>query len=516
MKLVTAAQLQALDRRTIQEARVPSLTLMERAGAGAVAEIQRLFGELKRKRVVILCGKGHNGGDGLVIARHLKRRGSEVRVLLLHSPAALAPDTRTMHARFVRAGGARLVRQVSAADSLPDALASADLVVDALLGTGLSAAVEGPYRTAIEAMNGSGRPIVAVDLPSGLHADTGAQLGIAVRADLTVTFALPKLGLFLQDGIDHAGVVRVVDIGVPPTYVEAVESLASLMTRGEIARLVPSRRPSAHKGTFGHAGLIAGSLGKTGAAVLAAKAALRVGTGLVTVATPAGVNTTIESKLLEAMTCPVPDTADHTFSLNAFEPLGSFLAGKTAAAIGPGIGRHPETIQLVQRLLRAMTVPCVVDADALNAAASAPLLWADCKAPMILTPHPGEMARLCGLDHGREVNRDRLGTASRFAEQHGVIVVLKGAKTVLANPDGRVAVNPTGNAGMATGGTGDVLTGMIAGLLAQGLTPWDAACAGTFLHGTAGDLAAAIRGQAGLIAGDVIEQIPHAFTTLVK
>ncbi len=514
MKIVTAAQMRALDRQTIQEARIPSLTLMERAGAGTVSEMQRFFGLLKGRRITILCGKGHNGGDGLVVARLLVKQRAIVRVLLLHPVTELAPDTRTMYRRLLRLAGRRLIDASPSAEHLSAHVDAAEILVDALLGTGLSSPVTGRYQSAIEVMNESGHPIVAVDLPSGLHADSGACLGAAVRATLTVTFGLPKYGLYLGDGIDLAGVVRVVDIGIPAEYAAAVDSPAFLLSGTRIAELIPARPPSAHKGTFGHAGIIAGAVGKSGAAALAAKAALRVGTGLVTVATPAGVNATIESKLLEAMTQPIPDTADHQFGRCSIEALVAFAQRKTGLAIGPGIGTDPETMEAVRRLLPQLLVPCVVDADALSAAAELPSPWAQCNTPMILTPHPGEMARLTGMEHGQAVNRDRAEIARGFAQRHRVIVVLKGARTVLGHPDGRIAVCPTGNPGLATGGTGDVLTGMIAGLLAQRLPPWDAACAGTYLHGLAGDLAAAVKGQAGLIAGDVIEQIPHAITHL--
>jgi NAD(P)H-hydrate epimerase len=363
-------------------------------------------------------------------------------------------------------------------------------------------------------MNRTGHPIIAVDVPSGLQTDTGEALGQTVRADLTVTFGLPKLGLYLNEGIDHAGEVRIADIGIPRDYAQAVDSPLSLLTPGEIARLLPVRRPSAHKGTFGHVGIIAGSPGKTGAAAMAAKAALRTGAGLVTVATPRGVNDVLEGKLLEAMTYPVPDTTDQTFSLKALDLLSSFVAARTAVAIGPGISTQPETVELVHRLLAQIERPCVLDADALNAIANRLESLVRCRTPPILTPHPGEMARLVKAEGGQAVNRDRIAVASSFAAAHRSIVVLKGARTLLADPEGRLAICPTGNPGLATGGTGDVLTGMIVALLAQGLSPWDAACSATYLHGLAGDLAAHSRGQAGMIAGDVIDQIPYAIGQL--
>lgn len=515
MKIVTAAQMKELDRRTIEEAKVPGATLMERAGQGVVEAMERTAGPLSGKTVAVLCGKGNNGGDGFVVARLLRKRGATARVLLLARPGDLTGDAKTMHRRFVSAAGAKAVSASPPPDAIRAALAQSDLVVDALLGTGLSAPVQDPYRTAIELVNAAGRPVIAVDLPSGIHADTGAVMGAAVRADLTVTFGLPKPGLYAGAGLDHAGSVEVVDIGIPPSFVSSVGSHLSLITAETARQLIPVRRPSSHKGTYGHAAIIAGSVGKTGAAAMAARAALRVGAGLVTVATPSSVNDTLESKLLEAMTVPMPETRARTLARAGLEELLSFVNARTAVAIGPGLTTHPETVELIHALLPRLEKPSVLDADALNALIGRTSLLEECKAPAILTPHPGEMARLVDGGSARSINEDRIGAAVAFAKARRVLLVLKGARTVVAHPDGRAAVCPTGNPGMATAGTGDVLTGMIVGLLAQGLAPWDAARAGTYLHGLAGDLAAAERGMAGLTAGDVIEQIPAALTETI-
>ena len=376
--------------------------------------------------------------------------------------------------------------------------------------------ITGPYRTAIGCINDADRPVTAVDLPSGIHADTGEVLGAAVRATLTVTFALPKLGLYIGPGIDHAGIIRIADIGIPLSSMDAVDSRISLITRDETRHLLPARLPSGHKGTYGHVGVIAGSVGKTGAAALAARAALRVGAGLVTVATPVSVNDTLEAKLLEVMTVPMPETKARTLAPSGLDQLVAFTNARSAIAIGPGLTTHPETAELIHALITRLEKPSVLDADALNALSERPALLAECKVPLILTPHPGEMARLEGQATSQSVNADRIGTASRFAQQRGVILVLKGARTVVAHPNGQVAICPTGNPGMATAGTGDALTGIIVGLVAQGLNAWDAARAGTYLHGLAGDLAAASLGVAGMTAGDLIERIPHALTQVVS
>jgi NAD(P)H-hydrate epimerase len=430
--------------------------------------------------------------------------------MLLTAITDLSRDTAAMYRRFVRVAGRSAIVRFRSADQARPLLASSDILIDALLGTGLSSAVTGIYREAIDLINSVEKPVIAVDIPSGLQADTGAILGRAIRATLTVTCGLPKLGLYVDAGIDRAGIIRVVDIGIPSAYVDAIESRTLLLTLDSAFQSLPERAPSSHKGTFGHAGIIAGSVGKTGAAALAARAALRVGAGLVTVATPSSVNDVLEAKLLEAMTMPLPETKARTLARSGLDRVLAFMQARTAIAIGPGLSTHPETVELVQSLMKHLDRPSVLDADALNAMTGRASLLTECKTPPILTPHPGEMARLEIDATPQTVNADRIGTARRFARERGVFIVLKGARTVVARPDGLVAICPTGNPGMATAGTGDVLTGMIVGLLAQRVPPWEAACAATYFHGSAGDLAAQHLGQPGMVASDLIAQIPYA------
>ena len=511
MELVTAAEMRELDRAAIEGRKIPGIRLMEHAGRSVAREMERHFGPLRGKTVTVVAGKGQNGGDGFVVARLLRRKSCKARVALLTSPSSLTGDAATNRKRFQKAGGrCHAVDKESALDSvLAPLLHASDLLVDAIFGTGLNAPVKGLSASAISMMNACGRPIVAIDLPSGLDSDSGSVLGTAITAALTVTLGRPKRGLYLGVGPNHAGFIRVADIGIPDDLVAAAKIPVMLLQAADVRPLLPQRPRPAHKGPFGHAGIIAGSAGKTGAAAMAAMAALRIGTGLVTVATPRSLSDVLEAKLLEAMVCPVPETEARTLSRQALEPLLAFAADKTALAIGPGIGTHPETQALVHRLLGEMKQPMVLDADGLNAVAGHMDMLGRASGPLILTPHPGEMARLLGSTSA-EIQRDRLGAASRLARERNVFVVLKGAGTIVAAPDGRLAVNSTGNPGMATAGTGDVLTGMITGLLAQGLAPWEAACAGAFLHGLAGDLAAAEQGETGLIAGDVIRAIPRA------
>ena len=510
MKIVTGAEMQTLDRRTITEAHVPSPVLMERAGEGIVRHLEEHCGPARGKTITILCGKGNNGGDGLVVARLLHRRRAQIHVVLLTAVTDLGRDAATMYRRLVRVTGRTAIVPFRSVDQVRLLLASSDILVDALLGTGLSSLVTGTYREAIELINSAGKPIIAIDIPSGLHADTGTILGHAIRATLTIACGLPKLGLYVNAGIDQAGAIRIADIGIPPAYVDAIESRTLLLTSDSAFQSLPERARSSHKGTFGHVGIIAGSVGKTGAAALAARAALRVGAGLVTVATPSSVNDVLEAKLLEAMTMPLPETKARTLARSGLDRVLAFIQARTAIAIGPGLSTHHETIELVQSLMKHLDRPSVLDADALNALAGRASLLTECTTPPILTPHPGEMARLEVDATTQSVNADRIGTARRFARERGVFVVLKGARTVIARPDGLVAICPTGNPGMATAGTGDVLTGMIVGLLAQRVPAWEAACAATYFHGLAGDLASQQLGQPGMLAGDLIAQIPYA------
>ncbi|KXJ98924.1 MAG: YjeF family protein [Nitrospira sp. OLB3] len=319
--------------------------------------------------MTIVCGKGNNGGDGFVIGRLLKRKKAKVHVLLLVSPQDLAGDAKTMYQRFLRSAGPSAVTRPTGSDTMRRRLESSELIVDAILGTGLSTPVTGLYFDVIEAINTAGRPTIAVDLPSGLQADTGAVMGTAVRANLTVTLGLPKLGLYCGAGIEHAGAVRLVNIGIPSSFVDAVGSRVMLIS-GTFARAaLPARHLTAHKGTYGHLGLVAGSVGKTGAAAMAATAALRVGTGLVTVAVPSSVNDILEAKLLEAMTWPMPETKARTFARSGLDRLLTFAGTRDAIALGPGLTTHPETVDLVQEFIKRVDQPCVLDADALNALA---------------------------------------------------------------------------------------------------------------------------------------------------
>ncbi|MBI3607555.1 MAG: NAD(P)H-hydrate dehydratase [Nitrospirae bacterium] len=513
MKIVTADEMRRLDRETVETYKIPVLVLMEQAGMGVVREMERRYGELGQRSIVVLAGKGHNGGDGLVAARHLLQRGADVQVFLAFPADAMRGEAKTQAEIFRNIGGR--IADPSAFDrgAFRSALAEADVALDALVGTGLSSPLSGFAAELIADLNAARRPVVAIDLPSGISADTGEMLGAAVRADLTVAFALPKRGHFLPPGSEHTGDLQVVDIGIPKRAVEHAALPLSLFTEGEAVARLPRRPREGHKGTFGHVFVVAGSRGRSGAAMLASRAALRAGAGLTTLACPESVLHAGEEKSAEIMTLPLPETAEHTLAARALDLLLSASKNATVVAVGPGLSTHPETQAVVRELIARLTVPMVVDADGLNALADHLEPLRRPHAPMILTPHPGEMGRLTRLGT-REVQHRRIELAVEFARAHHVVLVLKGARTVVATPDGRATINPTGNAGMATAGTGDALTGAIAGLLAQGLSVEDAARLGVYLHGLAGDLLAAERGERGMMAGDLVNGIPAALRRL--
>jgi NAD(P)H-hydrate epimerase len=516
MWLVTPEQMKELDRQTIQDAKIPGTTLMERAGTGVVTHLLQHFGPVKGKKAVVFCGKGNNGGDGLVVARLLQDKGVHLTVILMAPHKELSKDAQTMYRRLHKKINPSHILVLPSQEILESLTQDAHILIDGLLGTGLSSSLRDPYSTAITAMNASHAYTVAIDIPSGLDSETGAILGTAIQADLTVTFGYPKIGLYVGNAIDQVGHIEVVDIGIPIEYAQELKPQNHLLTPELVSPLIPRRPQSAHKGTFGHAGIVAGSPGKAGAPALAALGALRVGTGLVTVATPQTVAPIVESKLLEIMTMALPETPAHLLGLEACTTLLGFCQDKSAVGFGPGLGVSSSITELLSQLLPQLEVPCVFDADALNNLASHLDIFSGMKQPSILTPHPGEMARLLGTTSSKLINEDRIGIARTFATKHHVILVLKGANTVIANPQGQIAICPTGNPGMASAGMGDVLTGVITGFLAQGLTAWNAARAGAYVHGLAGDLAAMAMGEPGLIASDVISAIPRALTQTIS
>jgi NAD(P)H-hydrate epimerase len=512
--IATAAEMRELDRRAAEECGIPTLLLMENAGAEAVRELLLAFPLAEAQRILVVCGRGNNGGDGFVMARRLLGRGTAVRTVLAAPRGELGGDARANLEILDRLGAAPIeLPDAGGLPALREDLGRADLVVDALLGTGMRGAAQGWMADVIEAVNRSDRPVVSVDIPSGLGADDPEPAGPSIRAALTVTFGCLKPSLVLPPASALAGRIRVADIGLPRTLWGGREPAMGLLTPSDVAPAFPRRDAMAHKGDFGHVLVVAGSTGKTGAAALAALGAQRVGAGLVTVAVPSGLHDILEVKLTEAMTVPLPETGSRTIAHEALDPLLRLAEGKRAVVIGPGLGVHPDTQRLIRDLVRRLRIPIVLDADGLNAfAGQAPALRRD-EGDLVLTPHPGECARVLGLPVDRLL-RDRVALIRKLAAGCRLTVVLTMARTLVGDATGGVAVVPTGNPGMATGGTGDVLAGAVGGLIATGVSAPAAARAGAYVHGLAGDIAAARLGQAAMLAGDLLDALPAAIRGL--
>jgi NAD(P)H-hydrate epimerase len=487
---------------------------MENAGAGAVREMERYFPRLYQSRVVLVCGKGNNGGDGLVVARHLANRGANVLILLLAKKDDLQGDA-AINLGIAQKAGIPLAEVGTARDlqGHRETLATSDLIVDAILGTGLTGPARGISAEAIRILNMLDRPLIALDLPSGLGSDDGRVQEPCIRAQLTLTFALPKRSLLLYPAAQCAGEIRVVDIGIPRVLLADPKLPVNLIEDEEVRAALPPRDPDAHKGTYGHVLVLAGSPGKTGAAALTSLGALRTGAGLVTLALPEGLNDLMETKLTEVMTVGLPETEERTVAFEAGDTLAGLMEGKRVLALGPGLSTHPEIARLVAAVVQSAKIPLVIDADGVTALARQPEVLSRASVPVILTPHLGELSRLLMVPK-EEVIEKRIPIAQKVTSTYNVYLVLKGARTLIAEPSGAVHVNPTGNPGMATGGTGDVLTGIIAGLLSQGLPPALAAVVGVYLHGLAGDLAYQQLGPEAMIASDLLEKLPDAIRTV--
>ena len=540
--LATAAQMKETDRRAIHEWGIPSTLLMERAAQGIFDAVQELAeerpagrekavylpeargevlmgGEVfpytrnapgQEKIVAVFAGPGNNGGDGVAVAGLLRRAGWTVRCFLVGKREKMTDDCREMERRLTELGGA--LEDYDSANGEQAAFAlSAAVIVDAVFGVGLNSNLREPGASAVALMNRASAKVVAADIPSGVEADTGRVLGDAVRADVTVTFSMAKPGLYVGKGALCAGRVIVHDIGIPADILAGEDYLAHVIDGALVRSWLPRRLADSHKGNFGKVLVVGGSRGYTGAPIMAARGALRSGAGLVSLAVPEPVYQIAAIKCDEAMPSPLPVGEDGELDESALMPLLGMLAGKDAALLGPGLGRSAGAESLVYSVLTTVDFPLVVDADGINALSRhMDILDGRRDCPTIVTPHDGEFARMGGdLSDG-----DRLSAARRFAVEHGCLLVLKGHRTIIALPNGECFVNTTGNSGMAKGGSGDVLGGMILSLLGQGMNPVRAAVCAVWLHGRAGDLAAADKGEYGMLPTDLIEQIPYAMKEL--
>jgi NAD(P)H-hydrate epimerase len=507
MLLPTLRQMAAIDREAIVSLKIPVLDLMEKAGTGVAASALDFLGKAAGKKVAILCGKGNNGGDGLVCARLLLVQKAKVKVFLLAKKkdlkgAALVNLKKYRGALVEWDGSSKTVLQFGA-----------DLIIDALFGTGFIGQLPEKVAALVSNVNQQKIPVLAVDVPSGFDAEAERPLLDVFAAVRTATFGYPKTAQVFYPGREFVGQLQLVNIGIPPEAVKQ-ETELSLVTPWEVAQWLPPRNPEGHKGTFGRVFLLAGSLGMTGAAAMAAEGVLRSGAGMVFLGAAASLCTAIASQLREVVIKPLPEIRKKlAIALRSLGEIRQYAKDADVAAVGPGLGQHFETVELMQRFVASLEKPLVIDADGLNAIAKKPEVLKERKSPTVLTPHTGELSRLLRIS-AEEIQSDRVGAAKRGAVELNSILLLKGAPTIIAVPAGEVWIAPTGNPGMATAGSGDVLTGLLAGLLAQGMEPFKATCAAAFLHGWAGDIARDKLGERSMIAGDILSALPEAFRQL--
>jgi NAD(P)H-hydrate epimerase len=512
-----------IDKITIEREGIPGLELMEKAGLGSALSGKKMLDEkIKGKKIIIFCGKGNNGGDGFVVGRHLAKWGAKVEFYLLGKKEEVKGDAL---ANLKKAVSLKLpIKQVYREKELSAEL-RADLIVDAIFGTGFKGRVTGLEEKAVQLINSSKIRVLSIDTPSGLDVDTGFVEGECVEADITLTMGLPKVGQFFFPGKSYCGKVEIIDIGVPQKVIEGQSIKLNLITEEEIENILPKRPEDAHKGTCGKVFLIAGSTGMTGAATLASLSCLKAGAGMAILGIPQSLNEIMEVKVTEVMTKPLPDVRKKgALALRGLGEIMQALKWADCVALGPGLGQHFETVDLVRRLVTRIELPTVIDADGLNAISKDSSILNQARAPLILTPHIGELSRLINVPI-EEIAKDRIKYASESAKKFNCVVVFKGAPTIIGEPEGQIYVNPTGNAGMATAGSGDVLTGIIIGLLAQMIFQKNqdikknmlrSALAGVYLHGVCGDLARDEKGEMGMIAGDMMEKLTAALKYLVS
>ncbi len=513
LKVVTPDEAARLDAKAIREFGIPGVVLMENAALHVADQIQkRCEGNLEGKKAGILCGPGNNGGDGLAVARHLFQRGGIPIVFIMGSREKIKGDA-LINLNILE----RLPVDITYLQSVEEwmekkaKLRGSHLLVDSLFGTGLSRGIEGIGAAIIEWMNASGIPILSVDIPSGVDGKTGAIWGSAVMAEETVTFAYPKVGHYLYPGRDHTGILYVEDISIPPQLGRGIQR--EILEDRDIKLFLPPRRSNTHKGSYGKLAVIAGSNGLVGAGAMTAMAALRTGCGLVTLGVPESLLPVYETKLTEIMTFPLPDEGG-SLGPDSMDAVHQLLLDKDCLAIGPGLGKKDGIFEILRNILEGYDIPIVIDADGINHICQDMNVLERAKGEVILTPHHGEMARLTGRGI-EEISRNPVETAMEFAARWGITLILKGSTSVIAHRDGRLTLNLTGNPGMATGGSGDVLTGIIAALLCQGLDAYDATRVASYIHGKAGDWSAGIKGEYALTAGDIIEGIPPVLKEII-
>ncbi len=503
--------MKGLDEISINQYGIPGMVLMENAGLAVVEEIEKL--QMYEKHAAVLCGTGNNGGDGFVIARHLYNRGWKVNVFLCGEVGRIKGDALTNFQIARHIGIPVYSINSDSADFLEGLINDSPLIVDALLGTGFGGRLRGLFKVAIDRVNESKACVVSVDVPSGLDSDTGFSDEGCVLADYTVTFQIPKVGLLINDGPKACGSLKVKDISIPKAAIDAMELRLNLLEQHLIKDMLPQRDGNTHKGSFGSVFVVACSKGMEGSGIMSSKAALRSGAGTVLLGLPGSLQRLMCADALEIMTAGLEDRNSGILAEECIQQLLKTAKKSSVLLIGPGLTDSESIRVIMAEVIKNSTLPMIIDADGLNAISPNPDILKAYQGEIVITPHPGEMARLCGCSSA-DIQRDRLGHAERFAKEYGVIVVLKGYRTIVALPDGTAFINPTGNPGMATAGSGDVLAGIIAGLAAQKLNLVDAALCGVYIHGAAGDFAAGEIGEYGLTAGDIIENIPHTIKSI--
>lgn len=516
MKLATPSQMNRLDSLAINKIGIPGIVLMENAALKVVEEIAELLGTLRNKNIIVFAGKGNNGGDAFAAARHLHNNGADLRVYLTAPKQAVTGDAGT-NLNILSAMGIPVI-EITGENELEEArsrMKGADVIVDGLLGTGIKGEVRGTIKAVIDIVNESGKAVVSIDMPSGIDGENGKICGCSITARKTVSFGLPKIGQVVHPGCGHTGELVIADIGIPQRLIDELNLKANLIDDTMAAEIIPLRSADSNKGSYGRVLVVSGSVGMTGAGCLTAEAAFRTGAGLVYLGVPASLSSVYDASLLESVTIPLEDMGTGRLARESTGGILSRLERMTVAVVGPGLSVNDEIADVVSAVVENSRIPLIMDADALNAISRDVSVLKKRNSAIVITPHPGEMARLAGTST-EAVQNDRIGTASDFAAKWGVITVLKGSRTIIACPDGSVYINATGNSGMATGGTGDALAGIVAGLIGQGAAPEEAAIAGVYIHGKAGDKAAGIMGEYGMMAGDVVRQVPLVMKELIN
>jgi NAD(P)H-hydrate epimerase len=515
LKIVTAKEMQAIDKTSIEEFGIPDLVLMENAGIAVTSCLREKFPDLKEKKVLVIAGKGNNGGDGFVVARQLFNIGINVQILLIGKVSSLKGSAR-VNADIAKNIGIQLLEiKDDNVKSVNHHIRHRELIVDAIFGTGLKKKPEGIFKKIIESINKSKSVVASIDIPSGLESDSGQVSGSYIKADLTICLALIKRSHCILPAAESMGEIKLVDISIPAKAIENQNIHLNLVEEEDVRKTIVKRPKASHKGNFGHLLVVAGSKGKGGASGLSALSALRAGTGLVTMAVPESCHSALEFNPLEVMTAPLPETKAGSMSFKALDALLKLSEDKTAIALGPGISTEHQTIALMLEYFKLVKCPLIIDADGINCLARRIEILNEMSCPVIITPHPKEFSRLTGLTTA-EIQSNRVELSSQFAQDHSITVILKGAGSVIALPNGEIFLNPTGNPGMATAGTGDVLTGIVGGLAAQGLPVDQAAISGTYLHGLAGDNYVKEYGQSSLIASDLINSLPASLKQVLR